>query len=161
MKLKIIACSYLNEINCTEPSLQSSLPWFPNLYLNVHFSTQVWIRHLWQLKTIVFMHWRLICTVLLTYFPPHPLVYFARWQNGLAPKLTSGPKKFIKIGTCRGLRSWSVRCRGRRQGRRWSNPRFHRSGERPWCPSLSGNNSQTIKLKPIYTLKHTTPSRKL
>jgi hypothetical protein len=29
-----------------------------NLYLNVvHFLTPVLIRHLWQLKTVVFLHW--------------------------------------------------------------------------------------------------------
>jgi len=36
------------------------------LYLNVlHFLTPMLIRHLWQLKTIVFLHWCLIWTVLL------------------------------------------------------------------------------------------------
>jgi hypothetical protein len=35
-----------------------------NLYLNiVHFLTPVLIRHLWQLKTVVFLHWCLICAV--------------------------------------------------------------------------------------------------
>ncbi len=29
------------------------------------FSTPVLIRHLWQLKTVVFQHWCLICAVLL------------------------------------------------------------------------------------------------
>ncbi len=33
------------------------------------FSTPELIRHTWQLKTVVFLHWCLICTVLLfTYF---------------------------------------------------------------------------------------------
>jgi hypothetical protein len=36
-----------------------------NLYLNVVFSTPVFIRHLWQLKTVFFMHWCLLCAVLL------------------------------------------------------------------------------------------------
>jgi hypothetical protein len=37
-----------------------------NLYLNVvHYSTPVIIRRLWQLKTVVFLHWCLLCTVLL------------------------------------------------------------------------------------------------
>ncbi len=37
-----------------------------NLYLNVaHFSTPVLIVHLWQLKTVVFLHWCLIHTVVL------------------------------------------------------------------------------------------------
>jgi hypothetical protein len=35
-----------------------------NLYLNVvHFLTPVLIRHLWQLKTVDFLHWCLICAV--------------------------------------------------------------------------------------------------
>jgi hypothetical protein len=35
-----------------------------NVYLNVvHFSTPVLIRHLWQLKTAVLLHWCLICVV--------------------------------------------------------------------------------------------------
>jgi hypothetical protein len=39
-----------------------------NLFLIVvHFSTPELIRHLWQLKTIVFLHWCLICAVLLTF----------------------------------------------------------------------------------------------
>ncbi len=33
------------------------------------FSTPVLIRHLWQLKTVVFLHWCLICTVLLNNDP--------------------------------------------------------------------------------------------
>ncbi len=37
-----------------------------NLYLNVvYFSTPVSIRHQWQLNTVVFQHWCLICAVLL------------------------------------------------------------------------------------------------
>jgi hypothetical protein len=39
-----------------------------NLYLNiVHFSTPVLVRHLWQLKTVVFLHWCLLRTVPLLY----------------------------------------------------------------------------------------------
>ncbi len=42
------------------PAGQSS-----NLYLIVvHFSTLVLIRHLWRLKTVVFLHWCLIHAVL-------------------------------------------------------------------------------------------------
>ncbi len=29
------------------------------------FSTPVLIKHMWQLKTVVFLHWCLLCTVLL------------------------------------------------------------------------------------------------
>jgi len=38
-----------------------------NLYLNVvyFFSTPVLISHLWQLETVVFLHWYLIRVVLL------------------------------------------------------------------------------------------------
>jgi hypothetical protein len=39
-----------------------------NLYLNVvHFSTPVIIRHLWKLKTTVFLHWCLIHAILLLF----------------------------------------------------------------------------------------------
>ncbi len=39
-----------------------------NLYLNVvHFSTPELIRHLWQLKTVILLHWCLIPTVQITY----------------------------------------------------------------------------------------------
>ncbi len=39
-----------------------------NLYLNVaHFSIPELIRHLWQLKTIVFLRWCLIWAVLLNF----------------------------------------------------------------------------------------------
>jgi hypothetical protein len=34
------------------------------------YSTPVLIRHLWQLKTIIFLHWFLICPVLLVATPP-------------------------------------------------------------------------------------------
>ncbi len=36
-----------------------------NLYLTVIFPTPVLIRHLWQLKTVVSLHWCLIHVVLL------------------------------------------------------------------------------------------------
>ncbi len=37
-----------------------------NLYLNkAHFLTPVSSRHLWQLKTVVFLHWCLICVALI------------------------------------------------------------------------------------------------
>ncbi len=56
-------CVNTNIYSCLETSgAQSS-----NLYLNViTFSTPVLIRHLWQLETIVFLHWCLICVVLLS-----------------------------------------------------------------------------------------------
>jgi hypothetical protein len=40
------------------------------------FSTPVLIRHLWQLKTVVFQHWHLICAV------PLQLVNFELDFNG-------------------------------------------------------------------------------
>jgi hypothetical protein len=39
----------------------------PNLNV-VHFLTPVLIRYLWQDKTVVFLHWCLICAVLLAEF---------------------------------------------------------------------------------------------
>ncbi len=48
------------------------------LYLDAaHFLTPVLIRHLWQLKPVVFLHWCLICTVRLP-FPSffHQKFYF-------------------------------------------------------------------------------------
>ncbi len=43
------------------------------IYIEMYFifSTPVLIRHLWQLKTVVFVHWYLICTVLLAKLPPN------------------------------------------------------------------------------------------
>jgi hypothetical protein len=35
------------------------------------FSTPELIRHLWQLKTVVFLHWCLIRAVILRYQPPN------------------------------------------------------------------------------------------
>jgi hypothetical protein len=40
------------------------------------FSTPVLIRHLWQLKTVVFLHWCLMCVVLFN--------HFAIWQCSTA-----------------------------------------------------------------------------
>jgi len=41
------------------------------------FSTPVLIRHLWQLKTVVFLHWRLICAALLS----HDSVIITLWTS--------------------------------------------------------------------------------
>jgi hypothetical protein len=38
------------------------------IYMWFLFSTPVLIRHLWQLKTVVFLHWCLICAVLLAVY---------------------------------------------------------------------------------------------
>ncbi len=56
-----------NVINCWNTSIysQSSGGQSSSLYLNVvHFSTPVLIRHLCQLKTVVFLHWCHIWAVL-------------------------------------------------------------------------------------------------
>jgi hypothetical protein len=46
--------------------LETSSGQIYNLYLNVvHFLTPVLIRHLWQLVTVVFLHWCLLCACLL------------------------------------------------------------------------------------------------
>jgi hypothetical protein len=64
-------CALKNENNCLNTNIYSFLETTggqsSNLYLNVvhFFSTPVLIRHLWQLKADVFMHWHLTCSVLL------------------------------------------------------------------------------------------------
>ncbi len=77
LKQSIFALRYLwkqhaleNVNNCLNTNIYSYLGTSggqsSNLYLNInHFLTPVVIRHLWQLKTVVSMHWYLICTVLL------------------------------------------------------------------------------------------------
>jgi hypothetical protein len=46
-----------------------------NLFLNVGpFLTPVLIRHLWHLKTVVFLHWCLIRADLVFVHPPGPKV---------------------------------------------------------------------------------------
>ncbi len=59
---------YKNVNNCLNTNIFSCLEISGglnyNLYLNVGlFSTPVWIRHLWQHETVVFLHWCLIRTV--------------------------------------------------------------------------------------------------
>jgi hypothetical protein len=53
------------------------------LYLNfVHFSTPVLIRHLWQLKAVVFQHRGLICTDLLMVWYKHQLTALLAGGDG-------------------------------------------------------------------------------
>ncbi len=60
------------------------------------FSTPVLIRHLWQLETVVFLHWCIICAVLLlVVIKTHSFGY-----NLLEPKLKN--KKYFLIES--GLR---------------------------------------------------------
>jgi hypothetical protein len=59
---------YKNVNNCLNINIYSYLETSgcqgSNLYLSVvHFLTPVLIRHLWQLKIVVFLHWCLIRTV--------------------------------------------------------------------------------------------------
>ncbi len=54
-----------------------------HLYLSVvHFLTPVLIRHLWQLKTVVFLLWCLICAVLY-----NGIWQNETWQNGVITNL--------------------------------------------------------------------------
>ncbi len=54
-------CLYTNVYSYLETSGGISY----NPYLNVvNFSTPELIRHLWQLKTLVLLHWCLICAVM-------------------------------------------------------------------------------------------------
>jgi len=68
--LKIVSnCSNTNSYSYLETSGGKN----SKLYLNfVLFSTPVLIRHLWQLKTAVFLHWCLIRVVLF-----NQLMFFA------------------------------------------------------------------------------------
>ncbi len=59
-----------NVNNCLNTNIYSYLETSggQSFYLNlnvVHFLTPVLIRHLWQLKTVVFLHWCLIRVILL------------------------------------------------------------------------------------------------
>ncbi len=55
-------CFKTNFYSCLDSSVGKSY----NLYLNTaHCSTAVLIRHPWQLKTVVFLNWCLISSVLL------------------------------------------------------------------------------------------------
>jgi hypothetical protein len=64
-----------------------------NLYLNVvHFFNIVLIRHLWQLKTVVFLHRCLICAVPLIGLMPefcHPCPAAASKLQSFSNKLAS------------------------------------------------------------------------
>ena len=62
LRLILFHCLNINIYFYLETSAVKS----SNLYLiDVHFLTPMLIRHLWQLKTFVFLHWCLICAVLL------------------------------------------------------------------------------------------------
>jgi hypothetical protein len=66
---------FKNVKNCLNTNIYSHLETSGgqscNLYLNLFiFSTPVLIRHLWQLKTVVFLHWCLKRAVLLPCFDP-------------------------------------------------------------------------------------------
>ncbi len=57
------------------------------------FSTPVLIRHLWQLKAVVFLHWCLMCAA-----PLHKNVRNASLlQSRASKKKKSIPKKLIKL----------------------------------------------------------------
>jgi hypothetical protein len=63
MEQRFKKCKQLSKYNIYS-YLETSGGQSSNLYLNVvHFLTLVLIRHLWQLKTIVFLQWCLIHAV--------------------------------------------------------------------------------------------------
>jgi hypothetical protein len=67
----MVQCALKNVNNCLTSNIYSYLETSGGqrycLYLDaVHFLTPVLIRHLWHLKTVVFLHWGLIRTVLLS-----------------------------------------------------------------------------------------------
>jgi len=79
-----------NVNSCLNTSIYSYFETVIIYILMLIFSTPVLIRHLWQIKTVVFLHWCLIRTVLLpltgpphsvgnpvtTYSPNHPRAVF-------------------------------------------------------------------------------------
>ncbi len=82
------------------------------------FSTPVLIRYLWQLKTVVFLHWCLICAVLLYHYCSNVVI---TWKIGwvysnytnfyiLANVLWSGiaPSTQTLISLCEPTDSWKI-----------------------------------------------------
>jgi hypothetical protein len=84
-----------------------------NLYFNViHFSTPVFIRHMWQLKTVVFLHWCLKHALLLiadySEIGPHSLDGSACYQFKLLrllKKLKERMKQILGFQTCKDTMS--------------------------------------------------------
>ncbi len=84
-KMEQHALKFVN--NCLNTNIYSYLETSggqsSNQYLNVvHFSTPVLIRHLWQLKTVVFLHWWLIHAVPLANLGPYTqsFIYFITYE---------------------------------------------------------------------------------
>ncbi len=104
----IINCLNTNIVSYLETSGGQSY----NLYLNiVHFSTPVLIRHLWQFKTVVFLHCCLICAVLLhesiyRYYRTD-MLYSQICNTSFLHNLQMGP---ISYGVC-PLQAFSGKCK--------------------------------------------------
>jgi hypothetical protein len=91
-----------------------------NLYLNVvHFLTQVLIRHLWKLKTLVFLHWCLIHVVLFIWFQPQCFLHQKHLLDkpcplGCISKILIIKDNFIKLKSicciCSKNSSWMHLC---------------------------------------------------
>jgi hypothetical protein len=62
------------------------------------FSTPVLIRHLWQFKTVIFLHWYLICAVLFCWLGREKMV------NHISVKIISNKICFLRKRLCRALR---------------------------------------------------------
>ncbi len=83
-----------------------------NPYLNVvHFSTQILIRYLWQLKTVVFLHWCLICAVLLQYSTNFPWNLSTHCTLRICNVYSTGPngqfhKHFTSLTCSSSIISW-------------------------------------------------------
>jgi hypothetical protein len=61
------------------------------------FSTPVFIRHQWQLKTVVFMHRCLICAVLLSNALAYCSVLLIAKEEGFAGQMAEGLKGSIGL----------------------------------------------------------------
>ncbi len=74
-----------------------------NLYLNViHFLTPVLIRHLWQLETVVFLHWCLLCAILLRKIDhcATNIFFSERTSSSMSSYKPSSRNEFDRVDVC-------------------------------------------------------------
>ncbi len=103
------------------------------------FSTPVLIRHLWQLKTIVFLHWCLICAVLLC------------WQNNVGKSFD-----FQVFVFCwhNGITLWSPFL-----GQGFESCQGILKGDVPLTSCLTGLDQAVLQIKTKIVSCHTTNSK--
>jgi len=71
------------------------------------FSTPVLIRHLWQLKTFIFLHWSLMCAVLLTM--PYR-IFHMRARNLINMEVGINPQNVALHSQTLVIWTWSSTC---------------------------------------------------